>query len=76
MAPLVVARTAATPRNLTDEQVACFMEEFSVFDTGDGTMPARSLGALLRALGQNPAESSVHARAPVWLAHARVGRWY
>ena len=48
---------------LMEEQIAEFLEAFSLFDKdGDGTMTTRELGPLMRSLGQNPTEAELQAR--------------
>ncbi|EDV42926.1 uncharacterized protein Dana_GF16772 [Drosophila ananassae] len=46
--------------DLTEEQVAEFKEAFIQFDKdGTGKISTRELGAVMRALGQNPTESEL-----------------
>ncbi|VDO73750.1 unnamed protein product [Heligmosomoides polygyrus] len=45
---------------LTEEQISAFREAFSMFDkNGDGTFTTKSLGTLMRSLGQNPTEAEL-----------------
>jgi len=47
-------------RALTEDQLADFQECFLLFDTkGDGKIPVKKVGEVLRALGTNPTESEV-----------------
>nr|BBI93218.1 fusion protein of luciferase and GCaMP6f [synthetic construct] len=48
------------PDQLTEEQIAEFKEEFSLFDKdGDGTITTKELGTVMRSLGQNPTEAEL-----------------
>ena len=43
-----------------EEQVSEFKEAFDLFDeNGDGRIPAKELGTMMRALGQNPSDSEL-----------------
>merc|ERR1712037_278127 len=45
---------------LTEEQIAEFKEAFSLFDkAGDGTIPTKELGTVMRSLGQNHTEAEL-----------------
>ena len=45
---------------LTEEQIAEFMEAFSLFDkVGNGTITTKGLGTVMRSLGQNPTEAEL-----------------
>ncbi|GMG98843.1 hypothetical protein Nepgr_000683 [Nepenthes gracilis] len=45
---------------LTDEQIAEFKEEFSLFDKdGDGCITTKELGTVMHSLGQNPTEAEL-----------------
>ena len=44
----------------TEADIEEFKEAFAVFDKlGDGKIPCRDVGELLRALGQNPTEADI-----------------
>ena len=46
---------------LSEEQLSEFKDAFSLFDkNGDNTIPANTLGTVMRALGHNPTESEIH----------------
>ena len=45
----------------SEEQLSEFKDAFSLFDkNGDDTIPANTLGTVMRALGHNPTESEIH----------------
>ena len=45
---------------LTEDQIACYSEAFTLFDTDlDGKIPPRDLGLVMRSLGQNPSEADL-----------------
>ena len=45
---------------LTEEQIREFKEAFSLFDKdGDGTIPTKEVGTVMRSLGQNPTEAEL-----------------
>jgi len=45
---------------MSEDQLADYQECFLLFDTkGDGRIPVKKVGEVLRALGQNPTESEV-----------------
>ena len=47
-------------KKLTEEQIAEIKETFSLYDkNGDGTITARELGTVMRAMGQNPSRSEL-----------------
>jgi calmodulin len=49
------------PNSLTEEQVSEFKEVFDLFDkNGDGRIPTKELGTMMRSLGQNPSDSELH----------------
>lgn len=42
---------------LSEEQIAQYKEIFAVFDKdGDGSITAKELGTVMRAMGQNPSD--------------------
>jgi calmodulin len=46
---------------LTDEQIDEFKEAFNLFDkNGDGTIPVKEIGTVMRALGLNPTEQEIN----------------
>jgi calmodulin len=48
------------PNSLTEEQVSEFKEAFDLFDkNGDGRIPTKELGTMMRSLGQNPSDSEL-----------------
>ena len=47
---------------LTEEEIAEFKKAFSLFDKDeDGTISARELGVVMKALGQNPSQAELQA---------------
>ncbi|XP_069110950.1 calmodulin-like [Argopecten irradians] len=40
--------------HLTEEQINEFKEAFTVFDAGEGAIPAKDCGTVMRSLGMNP----------------------
>ena len=64
---------------LTEEQIAEFKEAFALlYEDGDGTIPTKELGTVMRSLGQTPTEAELEdvineARACyVWLVLLRA----
>ncbi|XP_033724560.1 uncharacterized protein LOC117314603 [Pecten maximus] len=45
--------------NLTEEQINEFKEAFTVFDAGEGAIPAKESGTVMRSLGMNPTLSQL-----------------
>ena len=47
---------------LTNQHIQELQTAFCYFDNGDGKIPNRRLGQVLRALGQNPTDVEVEVR--------------
>jgi Ca2+-binding EF-hand superfamily protein len=48
------------PNSLTEEHVSEFKKAFDLFDkNGDGRIPTKELGTMMRSLGQNPSDSEL-----------------
>ncbi|XP_060072888.1 calcium-binding protein LPS1-alpha-like [Ylistrum balloti] len=52
--------------NLTEEQVNEFKDAFSAFDAGEGSIPSKDCGTVMRSLGMNPTLTQL----TVWLGEA------
>ena len=57
----------ASAECLTEEQIGDFQDAFFKFDTDhDGVINSKELGAVLRAIGQNPTEAELQVRFSHW----------
>jgi myosin light chain 6 len=57
----------------TEDQIDEFKEAFTLFDTrGDGMIPTKQVGEVLRALGQNPTEADIWRLVQDQKAEGRV----